>query len=43
MQLEAVGRVSVGHLSLEVRWKVDDGDGSEGTLLGTDAALVTPS
>ena len=36
VQLEAVGGISVGHLALEVRGQVDDGDGAERALLGTD-------
>lgn len=38
MELEAVGRVSMGDLALEVRRQVDDGDGTEGALLGADTA-----
>lgn len=38
VELEAVGRVSMGHLALEVRWQVDDGDGAEGALLRADTA-----
>lgn len=36
MELEAIGRVSVGNLGLEVGGQVDDGNGIEGALLGTD-------
>jgi hypothetical protein len=36
VQFEAVGRVSVGDLGLEVGGQVDDVDGVEGALLGTD-------
>lgn len=38
MQLEAVGGVSVGDLSLQVGGQVDDVDGVKGALFGTDAA-----
>jgi len=38
MQLEAVGRVAVCDLSLEVGGQVDDVDGVEGAFLGTDTA-----
>ena len=38
MQLEAVGRVSVRDLRLEVRRQVDDVDGSKWTLLDADTA-----
>lgn len=41
MQLEAVGRVSVGDLGLEVRGQVDDVDGVKGAFLGADAAPDT--
>ena len=41
MQLEAVGGVSVGKLGLEVGGKVDNGDGTKGTLLRTDTATNT--
>lgn len=36
MKLEAVGRVSVSDLSLEVGGQVDNADGAEWALLGTD-------
>lgn len=36
VKLEAVGRVTVGDLGLEVGGQVDDVNGSEWTLLGTD-------
>ena len=36
MKLEAVGRVAVGDLGLEVGGQVDDVNGSEWALLGTD-------
>ena len=36
MELEAVGRVSMGDLGLEVGGQVDDGDGIERAFLGTD-------
>lgn len=38
MQLEAIGRVSVGDLGLEVRGQIDNVDGIEGTLLRADTA-----
>lgn len=38
MELEAVGRVAVGDLGLEVGGQVDDGDGIKGALLGADTA-----
>jgi hypothetical protein len=38
VQLEAVGGVTVGDLGLQVGGQVDDGDGTEGTLLGADTA-----
>lgn len=38
MQLEAVGRVAVGDLRLEVGGQVDNVDGIEGALFGADAA-----
>lgn len=38
MKLEAIGRVSVGKLSIEVGRKVDDGDGTEWALLRTNTA-----
>jgi len=38
MELEAVGRITVGDLTLKVRGQVDDGDGTEGAPLGTDTA-----
>lgn len=38
MQLEAIGRVSVGDLALEVGGQVDDGDGVEGAFLRADTA-----
>lgn len=38
MELEAVRRVAVGNLALEVRGQVDDGDSPERALLGADAA-----
>jgi len=36
MELEAVGRVAVGDLGLEVGRQVDNGDCAEGTLLRAD-------
>lgn len=41
VQLEAVGRVSVGDLGLEVGGQVDDVDGVEGAFLGADTATDT--
>ena len=41
VQLEAVGRVSVGDLGLEVGGQVDDVDGVEGAFLGADTATNT--
>ena len=38
MELEAVGRVPVGDLGLEVGGQVDDGDGIKRALLGADTA-----
>ena len=38
VELEAVGRVAVGDLGLEVGGQVDDGNGAEGAFLGADAA-----
>lgn len=38
MELEAVGRVSMRDLGLEVGWQVYDGDGTEGAFLRADAA-----
>jgi hypothetical protein len=41
MKLEAVGRVSVSDMGLEVGGQVDDVDGSKGALLGTDTTSNT--
>ena len=41
MKLEAVGRVPVGDLGLEVGGQVDDGDGIKGAPLGADTASDT--
>lgn len=38
VELEAVGRVAVGDLSLQVGGQVDDVNGTERALLGTDTA-----
>ena len=38
VKLEAIGRVPVGDLGLEVGGQVDDGDGVEGAFFGTDTA-----
>ena len=43
VQLETVGRVSMGDLGLEVRGQVDDVDGVKGAFLGTDTASDTQS
>lgn len=36
VQLETVGRVTVGDLGFQVGGQIDNVDGAEGTLLGTD-------
>jgi len=41
MELEAVGRVSMCNVRLEICWKVDDVDGAKGAFLGTDATANT--
>jgi hypothetical protein len=41
VELEAVRRVAVGNLGLEVGGQVDDVNGSEGTLFGTDTTTNT--
>lgn len=41
MQLEAVGRVTVGDLCLEVGRQVDNVDSTEGTFLRADTATDT--
>ena len=41
MKLEAVGRIAVGDLGLEVRGQVDDVDGTEWALLGADTTADT--
>jgi hypothetical protein len=38
MELEAVGRISMSNVGLEVCWQVDDVDSSEGAFLWTDTA-----
>lgn len=38
VELETVGGVSMGDLTLEVRGQVDNGNGAKWTLLGTDTA-----
>lgn len=43
VQLETVGRVSMGDLGLEVRGQVDDVDGIKGAFLGADTASNTQS
>lgn len=41
VKLETVGRVTVGDLGLEVGGQVDNVNGTEGTLLGTDTTTNT--
>lgn len=41
MELEAIGRVTVGDLSIQVRRQVDNMDGAKRTLLGTDTTTDT--
>lgn len=41
VELEAVGAISVGDLALEVGGQVDNGNGVEGALLGTDTTTNT--
>lgn len=41
MQLEAIGRVSMSDLSLEIGGQVDDIDGTKRTFLRTDTAADT--
>lgn len=41
VELEAVGAIAMGHLALEVGGQVDDRDGVEGALLGTNTAADT--
>lgn len=41
MELEAVGRVSVSDLRLQVGGQIDDIDGAERTLLDTDTTTNT--
>ena len=41
MQLETIGRVTVGDLSLEIRWQVDDVDGTKRTFLWADTTADT--
>lgn len=36
MELEAVGAIAMGNLTLEIGGQVDDRDGVERTLLGAD-------
>ena len=43
MKLETVGAVSVGDLRLEVGGQINDVDGVEGALLGTDTASYAQS
>jgi hypothetical protein len=41
MELEAVGRVSMRNMGLEIRWKVDDIDGAKWAFFRTDTATNT--
>lgn len=41
MKLEAVGRVSVGNMRLEVGWQIDDVDSTEGALLWANTTTDT--
>lgn len=41
MKLEAVGRVSMRNMGLEVGWQIDNVDSSERTLLWADTATDT--
>lgn len=41
MKLEAIGRVSMGDLGLEICRQVDDVDGSKGAFLHTNATSNT--
>ena len=43
MKLEAVGRVTVGDLGLQVGGQVDNVNGTERALLGTDTTTNTQS
>ena len=43
MELETVGRVSMGNLSFEIGGQVDDRDGTEGAFLGTDTTANAQS
>lgn len=43
MELEAVCRVTMGDLGLEVRGQIDDVDGVEGTFLRADTTTDTQS
>lgn len=38
MELEAVGRVSMGDMGFKVGWQIDDVDGTEGAFLGANTA-----
>lgn len=38
MELEGIGRVSMGDHGLEVGWQVDNGDGIKGAFLWADTA-----
>ena len=38
MEFEAIGRISVGDLSFQICWQVDDIDGSEWAFLRADSA-----
>lgn len=41
VKLEAVGRVPMGNLRLEVGWQIDNGDGSEWALLWANTTSNT--
>ena len=41
MQLEAVRRVSVGDVGLEVRWQIDNIDSTKGAFLWADTTTNT--
>jgi hypothetical protein len=41
MELEAVGGISMRNMGLKVCWKIDNIDGSERTLFGTDTTTDT--
>lgn len=41
MKLEAVGRISMGDLRLEIGWQIDDVDCAKGTFLWADTTTNT--